>query len=235
MFKKKNLLLLFVFTLTQIFALEQAFLTEGEAKALLEIILDQSHFSIEEKRVAFKTLRSRSPKTEPTYILYCSPEEIDRIREVPSSIYAEIVKSMTISCVDAFVYDFEKRAYLMIQRITAPAKGKWWMPGGRIFKGESFYESAVRKTKKESGLDICPIAQLGTYSTYFSESAWGLNVHTDTKVTVILALCNNQIPSCDEHHQAFMWVPIDETPNDPYLLAVYKEARTKFAELGFAN
>ena len=62
---------------------------------------------------AFETLRSRSPKTEPNHITYCKPEEIISIQEVPSNIYAEIVKSMTISCVDAFVYNFEKRAYLL--------------------------------------------------------------------------------------------------------------------------
>lgn len=215
--------------------LTQAFVTEDESRTLIEIIADQNHSSMDEKRTAFETLRSRSSKIEPHFISYCNPEEINLVKEVPSTTYAEIVKSMTISCVDAFVYSFENKTYLMIQRTTAPGKGKWWLPGGRVFKGESFYEAAIRKTKKESGLDICPVAQLGTYSTYFSESAWGLDVHTDTKNTAILTLCGNQGVLLDESHQSFKWVPIHQAPVDPYLLAVYKEAKAKLAEMGFTE
>jgi ADP-ribose pyrophosphatase YjhB (NUDIX family) len=138
---------------------------------------------------------------------------------------------MPICCVDTFVYHFEKRAYLMIQRTAPPAKGLWWMPGGRVLKGESFYESAIRKVKIESGLDICPIAKLSTYSTYFPESAW--DVHTDTKNTVILALCDNEYVANTEHLNAFKWVPIKEAPGDPYMFSAYKEAKEKLKELGF--
>lgn len=221
--------------LTQVYAIEQPPLTEDESKALLETIADGDHSSSETRRLAFETLRLRSTKTEPRYIAYCTPEEINPIQEVPSTIYAEIVKSMVISCVDAFVYNFEKRAYLMVLRTTPPAQGQWWFPGGRIFKGESFYQSAVRKTKKESDLDICPIAQLSTYSLYFAESAWGPGVHTDTKGTVVLVLCDDQPLLLDEHHQAFKWVPMDEIPTDPYMFAAYKEAKAKLAEIGFEH
>ncbi|MEI8125823.1 MAG: NUDIX domain-containing protein [Parachlamydiaceae bacterium] len=234
MFKSKFSILL-LSLLTQSLIAEMPSLTEEESRALLLVIADQNHFSADTRLVAFKTLQSNAPKTEPHYFLYCEPEEVNVVKEVPSNIYSEIVQSMTISCVDAFVYDFENKAYFMIQRTTPPGKGKWWIPGGRIFKGESFYESAVRKTKRESGMDICPIAQLGTYSTYFPESAWGPNVHTDTKNTAILALCDNQNFYLDTDHQAAKWVLIDEAPEDPYILAVYKEARKKLAELGFIN
>lgn len=234
MFKKKHLSFLLVFVLTQAFAIEKAPLTEDESRIFIEMIADQSH-SPDVRQNAFKMLLSRSSKTEPHYIPYCGSEEINLVKEVPPALYAEIVKSMTISCVDIFVYNFENNAYLMVYRTTPPAQGKWWMPGGRIFKGESFYESAVRKTKKESNLDICPIAQLGTYSTYFLESAWGLDVHTDTKNTVVLALCNHQTPLLDEHHQTFKWIPIDEVPEDPYILAAYKEAKAKLIDFGFIN
>lgn len=84
-------------------------------------------------------------------------------------------------------------------------------------------------TVRESGLDICPIAQLGTYSTYFSESGWGADIHTNTKNTVVLALCDNQKAILDEHHQAVQWI------EDPYILAAYKEAKAKLTNLGFIN
>lgn len=107
------------------------------------------------------------------------------------------------------------------------------MPGGRIFKGESFYQCAVRKAKAECGLDVCPIAQLGTYSTYFPDSAWGPHVPTDTKNTVVLTLSNGQNMAYDQDHLGIKWVPIEEQPSDPYLLKAYEEATATLARLGF--
>lgn len=219
---------------SQGYAIHQTSFAEEELNALLGIVANQDYPS-DVRKAAFETLRTHSPKTEPHFITYCSSDEVRIAREVPSDLYGEIVQSMTISCIDAFVYNFETKTYLMIQRATPPVKGMWWMPGGRIFKGESFYESASRKTKKESGIDICPIAQLGTYSTYFAESAWGSDVHTDTKNTVVLALCDNQKELLDEYHEDMKWVPINTTPEDPYLLAAYKEAKAKLTLLGFTN
>ncbi len=217
------------------FTMIPGFASIASNETLINILANHNQYSTEVVEAAFKTLSGSSSKTEPHFISYCKEDEIAIFEEIPSSIYREIVKTMIISCVDVFVYNFEKEAYLMVKRRTPPAEGLWWLPGGRIFKGESFYESAVRKTKNETGINIIPLAQLGTYTTYFTESAWGADVPTDTKNTVVLALCKNEETSLDRYHEDFRWVSIDESPIDRYNLCAYKEAKTKLSELGFST
>ena len=175
----------------------------SEEGSLIHILANHRQHTHEVVEAAFQTLSSSSSKTEPHYFSYCKSDEITISKEIPSSVYREIVKSMIITCVDVFVYNFEIESYLMIKRVTPPAQGLWWLPCGRIFKGESFYESAVRKTKNETGINVVPLAQLGTYTTYFTESAWGSDISTDTKNTVVLALCKNEETLLDAYHQDF--------------------------------
>jgi ADP-ribose pyrophosphatase YjhB (NUDIX family) len=37
----------------------------------------------------------------------------------------------------------------------------WWLPGGRIFKGETFYDTAVRKIRDETGNKNAIVTPLG--------------------------------------------------------------------------
>ncbi len=65
--------------------------------------------------------------------------------------YNEIIFLIPIVCVDvAIVYD---NKVLLIKRRDEPAKGEWWLPGGRLYKGETLTDCALRKAKEETGLD----------------------------------------------------------------------------------
>jgi|GEM_PF-1066145 len=197
----------------------------------VEAIADTAHFSEKVRKAAFIALAALSMAREPGYSAYSDPVRIER--EISAEIYSGIVQSLPIPCVDVFLYNAEIDAYLMLLRSNAPAQGVWWMPGGRIYKGESFFEAAQRKTQIESGIAGVPIAQLGTYTTYFPDSAWGKTVTTDTRNTVILSLCGWNAPSLDKDHGGWKWVPMREAPTDPYLHAAYKEASEKLTQFGF--
>ncbi len=60
-----------------------------------------------------------------------------------------------IDCVG--VICFRGEDVLLIQRGTAPRKGEWSIPGGRIEVGESEREAALRELSEETGV----IAELG--------------------------------------------------------------------------
>lgn len=70
---------------------------------------------------------------------------------IEEAVYAEIVKSMPIPCVDLVVMDKAGRI-LLLKRKNEPASNQWWFPGGRVLFGELRSDAARRKIKEECGL-----------------------------------------------------------------------------------
>jgi colanic acid biosynthesis protein WcaH len=150
-------------------------------------------------------------------------EEVEKKSSIPKEIYKEVVNNLPISCVDVFLYDRTRKAYLLVLRKQAPAKNVWWMPGGRIFKGETFLESAARKCHEEIGLKIIPLRQLGTFTTIFPDSAWDCQTHTIN--TVILAeVADSNSAILDQNHTDYQWRSLDTPPEDPYVREAYRQA-----------
>lgn len=81
---------------------------------------------------------------------------------IPDDIYSQIVRVMPISCVDILVKDEQGRV-LLVKRANEPAKGEWWFPGGRVHYLEPRMQAVVRKLRKECGLEISQLAEVGTY------------------------------------------------------------------------
>ena len=75
---------------------------------------------------------------------------------LPSELYAQMVRDCIICCVDCIIVRASPisglKECLLVERGTEPVKGTWWWPGGRMYKGETFFDGAVRKTREETGL-----------------------------------------------------------------------------------
>jgi len=96
---------------------------------------------------------------------------------LPADLYSQMVLDCVVCCVDCLVVRFnplmKRKECLLVERASEPAKGIWWLPGGRLFKGETFFDGAVRKAREETGLvDVEPVQILGFYNTFFPTSAW---------------------------------------------------------------
>ncbi len=90
---------------------------------------------------------------------------------IPEHKYRDILKHLPILCVDiAIKID---GGYLLVKRKNEPKKDKWWVPGGRLHKGETAEEAARRKVKEETGLDIKGIMPIGYYECVFRKSSFG--------------------------------------------------------------
>jgi len=70
--------------------------------------------------------------------------------------------------------------FLLGKRVNKPDRGKWWIFGGRVFKGETLEEAMVRKTKEELGLDIdkSDLKFLVVGQSMFDESELAGSTHT---------------------------------------------------------
>lgn len=88
-------------------------------------------------------------------------------------------------CVDCLLVRTSKdgkKEFLLVLRSSEPAKGLWWLPGGRLLKGESFFSAAERKAKDETGLtNVTCIQVLGVWNTFFPTSNWDTDTEKGTQ------------------------------------------------------
>lgn len=127
---------------------------------------------------------------------------------IPEGRYKEILKEMPICCVDLIITYRNKS--LILKRANKPAKGKWWLPGGRILKNETIKHAAIRKAKEEAGLDCNFIKKLGVYETIFKDGPFGLGIHT-INVLCLLKAKTNKV-RLDSAHTEYKWS--DKTGKD---------------------
>jgi len=100
--------------------------------------------------------------------------------------YRKFLDYMPIACVDIVVICGGK--FLMGKRANAPAKDSWWFPGGRVLKGETLEEAAVRKIKEELRIKTKTgdYKFLTTDQTIFKDSARkGISTHSINSVFLI--------------------------------------------------
>ncbi len=95
---------------------------------------------------------------------------------IEESFYRQVLRAIPILCVDLVIR--HEGHYLLVKRARAPLRGRWWVPGGRILKGESVVEAAHRKAKEEVGLALAGEHVCGYFEGRFHSSHQGPAVHT---------------------------------------------------------
>ncbi|MGI6524641.1 MAG: NUDIX domain-containing protein [Bdellovibrionota bacterium] len=123
---------------------------------------------------------------------------------IPDDLYQKILENVPIACVDIAIV--ANGAVLLVQRKDAPARGEWWVPGGRVLKGEMLRETALRKAKEEVGIQchIGPIVH--TAETIFPDGPYGVAVHSVNTCFLLYPHANETLPALDDHHSDFKWV-----------------------------
>ena len=89
--------------------------------------------------------------------------------------YKQAVELLPTVCVDIIVQRQKDKKVLLLYRRDKPVAEVWWWVGGRSFKGESFFQTAVRKTASETGADPSKVTPLGivhVWNTFFPDSSW---------------------------------------------------------------
>jgi len=86
--------------------------------------------------------------------------------EIKQSAYDYIRSVMPILCVDILI----KRGneVLLVKRNNEPLKGRFFIPGGRIIKGERAYGAARRKIKSELGFTPTNLKFIGYYEDVYN-------------------------------------------------------------------
>ena len=87
---------------------------------------------------------------------------------IPNNEWKTIVSNVPIVSVDLLVQ--YKNGILLGKRVNEPAKGHWFMPGGRVQKGETRSEAVHRIAEEELGLKVQIVESLGTFEHFYQKS-----------------------------------------------------------------
>ncbi len=115
---------------------------------------------------------------------------------IPENLYKKIIKEMPVPCVDAVILDQGK--VLLMKRNNPPGRGWWWIPGGRIRRGESLSKALLRQAKEETGLDIEIIRLIDVYSL-----PW--KYRHDVAATYLVKKTGGKLKLNSEHSD-FRWI-----------------------------
>ena len=138
--------------------------------------------------------------------------------------YSQAVETLPTVCVDVMCQRKSDGKFLLFFRRDAPAAGIWWWPGGRSFRGETFYETAIRKAADETGAnrnDLTPKAIVQTWNTFFPDSSWdkdrkpGYEGCQTVNIVVLCELNANDVAIAEETKvrwavSGHRWVTIEE-------------------------
>ncbi|HPH06129.1 MAG TPA: NUDIX domain-containing protein, partial [Methylotenera sp.] len=104
-------------------------------------------------------------------------------------------------------------------RNNRPAKGFWFVPGGRILKNETINQAILRIAEKELGLSSLIkdgqliVTFLGTYEHFYSDCFAGDNGVSTHYVVVAHKLELNKniiVTIADEQHSELKWWKLDQ-------------------------
>ena len=134
-----------------------------------------------------------------------------------SKDFQTVVENAPLFAIDLVVVN-DQREVLLGLRSNAPAKGYWFVPGGRVFKNESLENAFKRISKSEIGIErsINHARFIGLYEHFYPDSAVGSNVSTHyINATHLLRLEPSRLslPFSDQH-QEYRWLAIDELAKD---------------------
>ncbi|MFN8561492.1 MAG: NUDIX domain-containing protein [Anaerolineae bacterium] len=122
---------------------------------------------------------------------------------IPWRLYRRILETMPIPCVDIAIV--ANGAVLLVRRNDAPAIGQWWLPGGRVYKGEMMKDAAIRKAREEVGIDCHVGPIIHTAETIFPDGPEGIPVHSINSCFFMYPVHARFEVKLDPHQTEFRW------------------------------
>ncbi|PSP86140.1 ADP-ribose pyrophosphatase [Halobacteriales archaeon QS_1_68_17] len=121
---------------------------------------------------------------------------------IPEETFATCLAHMPQPCVDLVVaYD---GGILLTRRRNEPAKGEWFWPGSRLYRGERLDDAAVRVAREELGLDPVAIERLGVSEHFWDcSSVAGLDSRHTVPVVYRVTPEGTQSIALDDQHDDY--------------------------------
>ena len=130
-------------------------------------------------------------------------------------LYRQILEFMPIPCVDIAIV--ANGAVLLVLRDDAPAQGEWWLPGGRILKGEMMRDAAIRKARQEVGIECNVGPIIHTAETIFPDGPGGIPIHSINSCFFMFPARADFQVTLDHHSRQYRWVDHIPAGVHPYV------------------
>lgn len=125
-------------------------------------------------------------------------------------VFSTVVENMPLISIDLIVRN-NNNEVLLGKRVNEPAKGYWFVPGGRIFKDEGLDVAFARTVQEELGLEM-QRSQAMFDKTY--EHFYENNVFNDEFRTHYIVLAHkikiDKLPELNEQHNEYRWFDVEE-------------------------
>ena len=138
--------------------------------------------------------------------------------ELNAQVFAQVVKNAPMVSIDLILQDAQDRIFLGRRR-NQPAKGKWFVPGGRIRKGERLDQALRRIVGEELGVDsiLSDVQFVGVFEHFYeenfaSEAGFGTHFVVLAHKLVLESPLTNLPP---EQHFEYRWWKIAELIKSP--------------------
>lgn len=137
---------------------------------------------------------------------------------LPWDTFRTVIKNTPLISIDLIISN-EKNKILLGYRNNRPAKGYWFVPGGRIHKDESMVDAFKRLTLTELGkeFDISQAELIGPFEHFYTD-----NVTEEDFSTHYIALGyrivvdETQLALPTEQHSQYMWMTVNELLENPH-------------------
>lgn len=109
----------------------------------------------------------------------------------------------------------EDNKYVLGYRINSPAKNSYFVPGGRVYKGETINSAMTRIMDTEFGCQLSDVVFHGIYEHYYTNDN-SFNI-SDVDTHIIVLAFRAKIPdnmkdhiNLKEQHSSIIWLTPDE-------------------------
>ena len=142
----------------------------------------------------------------------------------------EIVNSIPLVSIDLVMRNTAGEV-LLGKRVNRPAKGNWFVPGGRIRKNELILDSINRISEAELGISLTsgPPRFLGVFEHIYDDNFLG-EAGVNTHYVVLAYECQIEDDArleLDSQHSETKWWSVNELLNNPdvhkYVKAYFRE------------
>lgn len=140
--------------------------------------------------------------------------------------FMSVIQSTPLVSIDLILRN-EAGDVLLGKRKNRPAKSFWFVPGGRVLKGEEIHKAINRISRNELNCDLLDqdMRFLGVYEHFYDDSMFSDDISTHYVVLGYQAEITLELSLPFEQHFDYKWFSLDEVKRNPL---VHQNTRAYF-------